>query len=407
MKTHHGLPVVEVKPGREKSLLRRHPWVFSGAVAQVRGDPQAGQTVRVHSAGGRFLAHAAWSAQSQICARVWNHDEAEPIDRAFFDRRLREAIAWRESLSGPLAVGAARRLVNAEGDGLPGIVVDRYGNTIVMQLLSAGAEAWRGEIGELLAQLPGVDGVYERSDADVRELEGLAPRSGVVHGAEPSGPVAVQEWVGEHPIELLADVRGGHKTGFYLDQSVNRARVGALAAGRTVLNCFAFSGAFAFSCMAGGARHVTSIESSADALLLAREMAERNRIPATALDWIEGDVFEQLRRFRDAAKRFDLIILDPPKFAPTQAHAERASRAYKDINLLAFKLLAPGGLLATFSCSGAIEPGLFRQIVAGAAEDAGVDVRLRAALTAAPDHPVRLAFPEGDYLKGLLLERLA
>ncbi len=407
MKTAHSLPVIEVKPGREKSLLRRHPWVFSGAVARVRGDPQPGQTVRVHSAGGRFLAHAAWSAQSQICARVWNHEETEPIDRAFLGRRITEAIAARDALMGPLAGGAARRLVNAEGDGLPGIVVDRYDDTVVMQLLSAGAEAWRGEIGEWLAALPGVARVYERSDADVRELEGLAPRSGPVQGEVPERPVTVYEWVGEHRVALLADVRGGHKTGFYLDQSVNRALIGGLAAGRDVLNCFAFSGAFAFACLAGGARHVTSIESAADALALARDMARLNRVPEAAAEWIEGDVFAHLRRFRDAARRFDLIILDPPKFAPTQAHADRAARAYKDINLLAFKLLAPGGLLATFSCSGAVDAGLFRQIVAGAAEDAGVDARVRAALTAAPDHPVRLAFPEGDYLKGLLLQRLA
>jgi 23S rRNA (cytosine1962-C5)-methyltransferase len=406
VKTSHSLPVVDLKPGREKSLLRRHPWVFSGAVARVRGEPQPGQTVRVHSAGGRFLAHAAWSAQSQICARVWNYDESEAIDRAFFDRRLREAIAARDASMGPVATGDARRLINAEGDGLPGIVIDRYDDTVVMQLLSAGAEAWRSEIGELLAALPGIVRVYERSDADVRELEGLPPRSGAVQGEAPDAPVAVHEWVGAHRVELLADVRGGHKTGFYLDQSVNRALVGSLAAGRDVLNCFAFSGAFAFSCVAGGARHVTSIESAADALVLAREMARLNRVPEAVVDWIEGDVFAHLRRFRDAARRFDLIILDPPKFAPTQAHAERAARAYKDINLLAFKLLAPDGLLATFSCSGAIDAGLFRQIVAGAAEDAGVDVRVRAALTAAPDHPVRLAFPEGDYLKGLLLQRL-
>ncbi len=403
-----GSPVVlELKPGREKSLLRRHPWVFSGAVAHLRGQPASGETIRIHSAGGRFLAHAAWSPESQICARVWSYLETDSIDAAFFERQIHAAIDWRAQRMGPLAPGQARRLINAEGDGLPGIVIDRYHDTVVVQLLSAGAERWRDAITAVLAGLPGVVCVLERSDTDARELEGLPPHSAVLHGEAPHGPVALHETVNGQSIELLADLQAGHKTGFYLDQVTNRDVIGSLADSRKVLNCFAFSGAFAFACLAGGASHVTSIESAADALALARRNAQRNGSDPARLEWVEGDVFALLRRYRDAARRFDLIILDPPKFAPTQAHVERAARAYKDINLLAFKLLSPGGLLATFSCSGAIDEGLFRRIVAGAAEDAGVDVRLRERLGAASDHPVRLAFPEGDYLKGLLLERLA
>jgi 23S rRNA (cytosine1962-C5)-methyltransferase len=400
------MPVVRLKAGREKSIARRHPWLFSGAIERVQGEPGSGQTVRVVGADGRFLALAAWSGQSQIRARLWSLDEQECIDAGFFERRIAAAIAWREAAIGPLLPGRARRLLNAEGDGLPGVVADRYDDVVVVQLLSAGAEAWREAIADALAALPGVGAVYERSDSDVRSLEGLESRSGPLRGPAPECPVGVHERVAGREVALFADLRAGHKTGFYLDQAANRALVGELAHGRSVLNCFAFSGAFAFACLAGGARQVTSIESAADALALARDMARANGIAPEQADWIEGDVFVELRRQRDAGRRHDLIILDPPKFAPTQGHVERAARAYKDINLLAFKLLAPGGLLATFSCSGAIDAALFRRIVAGAAEDAGVDVRVRRVLGPSDDHPVRLAFPEGDYLKGLLLERI-
>ncbi|MGQ0750251.1 MAG: class I SAM-dependent rRNA methyltransferase [Betaproteobacteria bacterium] len=382
-----------LRPGREKALKRRHPWIFSGAVARVEGGPVSGETVETCSSSGELLAVAAYSPQSQIRARVWDwHDRV--IDRAFFEERIRRAVAARATLVG--TVTDAVRLVNAEADGLPGVVADRYGDTVVLQLTSAGAERWREEIGDALLQVTGTARVWERSDADVRILEGLTPRCGIVCGSSPVTPTVIHE----HALQYQVEIESGHKTGFYLDQRDNRLRLRALAADRDVLDCFAYSGGFTLNALAGGAKSVTAVESSEAALALARANAELNGLPPA--QWLEGDVFQRLRQFRDASREFDLIVLDPPKFAPTAGHADRASRAYKDINLLAFKLLRPGGVLMTFSCSGGISSELFQKIVAAAAIDAGADARIDARLHAAPDHTVALNFPEGEYLKGLL-----
>jgi len=380
--------------------------VFSGAVGAVRGEVAAGDIVRIASADGRFLAWAGCSPVSQIFARVWSFREEDQVDARFVAARMAEAIAWRDARFGALAAGRARRIANAEADGLPGCIVDVYASTAVMQLSAAAADRWRDTLaGALLEHLP-LTAVVERSDAEVRELEGLPPRVGALRGAAPGHPLEVIEPAAGTTITMLVDVARGHKTGMYLDQAANRAAVAALAAGRRVLNCFAYTGGFSLACLRGGASEVVSIESAAEAVALARLNEERNGVAAGRSSWITGDVFGELRRLRDARRRFDLIVLDPPKFAPTQGHVDRAARAYKDINLLALKLLEPGGLLATFSCSSAVDAALFRQIVAGAAEDAGADAFVRGAFGAAPDHPVRLAFPEGEYLKGLLLERL-
>ena len=390
------MPSLILKPGREKSLLRRHPWIFSGALDRVDGNPQPGETVDVLDTKGHFLARAAYSPSSQIRARVWTFDVREQVDEDFFRARIRTALAQRASL-GLSAASDAVRLIHAESDGLPGLIVDRYADLLVFQSLTAGSEFWRDTLLALLLEMGGAGAIYERSDADVRELEGLAPRVGPLHGSPP-GTVLLQEY----GLKFKVDIAHGHKTGFYLDQRHNRSRVGQLAAGRDVLNCFCYTGGFSLHALAGGANSVLSVDSSADALALGRENVALNALPEDKSDWLEGDVFELLRKFRDQARSFDMIILDPPKFAATAAQAERAARGYKDINLLAFKLLRKGGLLATFSCSGGIDADLFQKIVAGAALDAGVDAQIVEHFSQGSDHPVSLHFPEGAYLKGLL-----
>jgi 23S rRNA (cytosine1962-C5)-methyltransferase len=389
-----------LKPGREKSLLRRHPWVFSGAVARVAGDPESGDTVVVRGASGQFLASAAYSPASQIRARVWSWDEHERIDGDFLRARLRRALGARERLLATEASDALR-MVHGESDGLPGIIADRYGEVVVLQLLSAGAERWRAELSDGMREFPGCTCVFERSDADVRELEGLPARNGVLHGALPASGVEIRE----HGLRYGVDVAEGHKTGFYLDQRDNRKRVGELARGREVLNCFCYTGGFTLNALAGGAASVVSVDSSAGALVQAQHNLRRNALDAARAEWQEADVFTHLRTLRDQGRSFDLIVLDPPKFAPTAAFAEKAARGYKDINLLALKLLRTGGLLASFSCSGGVSAELFQKILAGAALDAGVDASIVGRFAAAADHPVLLSFPEGDYLKGLLLRR--
>jgi 23S rRNA (cytosine1962-C5)-methyltransferase len=383
-----------LKPGREKSLARRHPWVFSGAVAKVDGEPEPGETVQVRTSAGEALAMAAYSPKSQIRARVWSWRE-EPIDARFFASRIQDAAVARSALRISDS-SDAWRLVHGESDGLPGVIADLYGDTAVMQLLSAGAERWRDAIVDGLCALPGVERVWERSDADVRDLEGLKPRTGLVRGAPlPHAPV-----VHEHGLKFTVEIDAGHKTGFYLDQRDNRLLLRKVARGKDVLDCFAYTGGFTVNALHGGAKSVLAIDSSGLALDMARANASLNGLSGAEL--MDADVFQSLRRLRDQGRTFDVIVLDPPKFAPTAAHAERASRAYKDINLLAFKMLRPGGFLMTFSCSGGVSAELFQKIVAGAALDAGVEARIEAWLHAAADHPVALNFPESEYLKGLL-----
>ena len=383
-----------LKAGREKSLKRRHPWVFSGAVAKVQGNPGPGETIGLWSATGEFLAVAAYSPASQIVARVWDWKE-RAIDRAFFDAHIKRAVEQRRTLLQDTDTDAVR-LVHGESDGLPGVVADRYGDTVVLQLSSTGADRWRAEIADALLEASGAGRIWERSDADVRQLEGLAPVTAALRGAREPTRITITE----NGLKFGVDLEHGHKTGFYLDQRDNRRRVRELARGREVLDGFCYSGGFALNAAAGGAKSVTAVDSSAEALALARGNAEMNGLAQA--EWLEGDVFQMLRRFRDQARSFDLIVLDPPKFAPTAAHAEKAARAYKDINLLAFKLLRPGGLLATFSCSGGVGADLFQKIVAGSALDAGVQAQIIERLGPGADHPVALNFPEGDYLKGLL-----
>ncbi len=390
-----------LKPGREKSLKRRHPWVFAGAIARVEGNPASGDTVELRSSDGEFLAVAAFSPESQIRARVWDWKPRD-IDAAFFGQRIAQAARARERLLCGNVTNSAR-LIHGESDGLPGVIADLFDDTVVVQLLAAGAERWRDAIADALGGLPApfkVARVYERSDADVRALEGLPPKSGWLRGPPLTRPLIVRE----HGLQFKAEIESGHKTGYYLDQRDNHLFLKDISADKSVLDCFCYSGGFALHALAGGARSVTAIDSSGPALAAARANAELNNLPeyASKAEWIEADVFQQLRKFRDQARRFDIIVLDPPKLAPTAAHAEKAARAYKDANLLAFKLLNPGGVLMTYSCSGGVSPDLFQKIVAGAALDAGVSARIAAWQHAAADHPVALNFPEGEYLKGLV-----
>ena len=388
-----------LQPGKERSLMRRHPWIFAGSVARLEGRARPGDTVEVISAEGKCFGRAAWSPESQIRARMWSFDADAVIDHAFFKRAVAACVARRKAH--PLLSGEeGLRLIHGESDGLPGVIADRYGEVVVLQLTSAGADKWREAIVAGLVQAAGCTAVYERSDSDVRGLEGLGPVTGCVHGALPDSLSIV-----ENGVRLGVDVVGGHKTGFYLDQRDNRLLTGRLAAARRVLNCFCYTGGFSLQALAGGAASVLSIDSSGPALEAGRaNLAMNPQLDAARADWRQADVFEALRELKAAGERFDLIVLDPPKFAPSAAHADRAARAYKDINLFGFRLLAPGGILMTYSCSGGIGHELFQKIVAGAAVDAGVDARILHRLSAGPDHPVGLAVPEGEYLKGLAVQ---
>jgi 23S rRNA (cytosine1962-C5)-methyltransferase len=389
---------LHLKKGREKSLKRRHPWIFSGAVEKVSGKPGAGETIEVLDAAGKPLALAAWSPKSQIRARVWTFSPAEAVDAAFFRSRVERAIALREGLPAAKHTNALR-LVHGESDGLPGVVVDQYADVLVAQFLSAGAERWRDAILDALMERAGCAAIFERSDAEVRKLEGLEARVGFARGNREASRCPIVEY----GLNFRVDVREGQKTGFFLDQRENRQRIRALAAGRRVLDGFSYTGGFALAALAGGAAHVTALESSAEAFEVARDNLAANPLDPSRVEWVKADVFQRLRTLRDQHAHFDLIVLDPPKFAPTAAQARNAARAYKDINLLAFKLLAPGGLLATFSCSGGVSAELFQSIVAGAALDAGAEAKIIERFGAAADHPVALEFPEGEYLKGLLV----
>lgn len=399
------MKVLRLRPGKEKSLLRRHPWVFESAIAKGGGD--AGETVRVESHDGRFLVWAAFSPSSQIRARAWSFVETQRIDAAFLTALCERAVRARSLFDLP---SDGIRLVHGEADGLPGLIVDRYGDTLVAQFGSAGVERWKNVLADALLAATGLTRLYERSDASGREREGLKPVTGWLRGEG-----ATELTIREHDWRLTLDVATGHKTGFYLDQRDSRRRFAEIARHRRfrrVLNCFCYTGGFTVAALAGlkaaGALEgatLTSIDSSLPALERARAHVALNGFGGAQTEFLDADVNASLRRFLEEGRSFDAIVLDPPKFAPTVAHAERAARAYKDINRLALKLLAPGGVLLTFSCSGGISADLFHKIVASAGIDAGVDGYISERLGAAPDHPMTIEFPEGEYLKGLVVVR--
>lgn len=390
------MKIIRLKPGKEKSLLRRHPWVFDGAIAKGGGD--AGETVRVESHDGAFLAWGAFSPQSRIRVRVWSFEQTQRIDAPFLASLVKRAVELRANWSLP---SDGVRLVHGESDGLPGLVVDRYGDTLVAQFTSCGTERWKAVLADALLEATGLQRLYERSDASARGLEGLPEVTGWLRGG---GETALT--IQEHGWRLGLDVAHGHKTGYYLDQRDSRRdcadwvrRLGL----REVLNCFSYTGGFTVAALAGGAQHVTSIDSSGPALERARDNVTLNGFDLSRTTWLDADVNASLRAFLAEGRQFDAIVLDPPKLAPTVAHAERAARAYKDLNRLGLKLLRPGGVLFTYSCSGGIGVELFQKIVAGAALDAGVDAAIVQRQGGSADHPVSLNFPEGEYLKGLVV----
>lgn len=390
------MKTIRLKAGKERSLLRQHPWIFDSAIAKGGGD--AGETVRIESADGGFLAWAAFSPKSKIRARAWSFDEKQRIDAAFIAALCENAVKARERF--PID-SDGMRLVHGESDGLPGLVVDRYADTLVAQFLSSGAERWKEAIVEALLSATGLAKMYERSDTNARSLEGLEPATGWLRG---EGPTEIT--IREHDWKLTLDVATGHKTGFYLDQRDSRRKFADYTrrlAFQRVLNCYCYTGGFTVAALAGGAAHVTSIDSSGPALERARAHMRLNGFDHARAEFIDADVNASLRRFIEEGRTFDAIVLDPPKLAPTAAHAERAARAYKDINRLALKLLEPGGVLFTYSCSGGISADLFHKIVASAGADAHVDGYISERLSGAPDHPMTLAFPEGEYLKGLIV----
>jgi len=392
------MKTIRLREGKERSLLKRHPWIFESAIA--RGGADAGETVRVESHAGQFLAWAAFSPASRIRARVWSFDEAQRIDAGFFGQQCAAAIQARSRFD---IQSDAMRLVHGESDGLPGLVVDRYGDTLVAQFLSAGAQRWKDVLADALLAATGLQKLFERSDTSSRALEGLPEQAGWLRSSGPTELV-----LREHDWQLALDIAHGHKTGFYLDQRDSRHRFAAYTRRlgfAQVLNCFCYTGGFSVAALSGGAGHVTSIDSSESAIALARANVARNGFEAARTTFLEADVNASLRQFQAAGQSFDAIVLDPPKFAPTVAHAERAARAYKDINRLALKILRPGGVLFTYSCSGGISADLFHKIVAGAGIDAGVDGYIHERMGGAPDHPMTIQFPEGEYLKGLVVMR--
>lgn len=395
------MKLITLKAGRDKSAIRRHPWIFSGAIDTVSGDPEFGESVEVYAYNGDFLGIAAYSPTSQLRARFWSFFEKTEIDELFFEERLETAIQLRESrgfsISNPLS---AFRLIYAENDGIPGCIIDKYGEYYSVEILAAGPEKHREIIYKVLAKKTGCKGIFERCDSDVRKKEGMEKRTGVVYGIVPETPIPMEE----NGIRFLIDIRNGHKTGYYLDQRDARKRIGELSSGKKVLNCFCYTGGFGLFALKGNASHVYQVDVSKSALKIAKELLIENKLPTAKATHTEADVFQHLRKCRDKGETFDLIVLDPPKFVEAKDHLQKGARGYKDINLLAMKLLSPNGMLATFSCSGLMDMSLFQKIIADAASDAKKDMQIIERFGQPADHPISLAFPEGQYLKGLLVQ---
>lgn len=390
---------ITLKRGKAKPLLNHHPWVFSGAIESI-GDSRDGQVVDVFDSDGRWLARGSFNSQSQIAVHVWTFDSAEEIDRGFFERHIAESIRRRDKAvigQSDRHTPIAYRLINAESDGLPGLVVDRYADYLIVQFLTLGIENYKSEIVDLLKNLVAQKGIYERSDVDIRKKEGLAFAKGVLCGDEPPERLEIVE----NGLRFLVNVKTGHKTGFYLDQRENRSRASPYMWGE-VLNAFSYSGGFGVYAGRAGATRVLNVDSSAGALDLAKENFEINGFGDKS-EFAVGDAFEKLREFRDEGRRFDTIVLDPPKFVSSRGQLERGLRGYKDINLLAFQLLNPLGTLVTCSCSGLVNPDLFQKVIFGAITDARREGQIVEKLSQSADHPVSLSFPEAEYLKGLIV----
>lgn len=392
------MPAIYIKQDRVKAIKRKHPWIFSKAISKVEGDPKLGENVDVFSVNGEWLATAAYSPHSQIRARIWSFDREETVDLAFFENKIARAIAIRQPIIERSDTNAYR-LLCAESDGLPGVTVDVYQDTIVCQMLSAGAEFHKQTIFDaLLKAFPNFN-LYERSDVDVRSKEGLKKTSGLIAG-ELKQPIEIKE----NGIKALVDIVNGHKTGYYNDQRDNRLALEKYCKDADVLNCFSYTGTFGLYAARGGANHITQVDMSADALNIAEQNAQLNELDLNKMSFIKADVFKLLRQYREENKRFDVIVMDPPKFVENKGQLRSASRGYKDINMLAMQLLNPGGYLLTFSCSGLMDAPLFQKIVADAALDANREMVFVEKLHQAQDHVIGSAYPEGYYLKGFVCQ---
>lgn len=391
------MPSIKLKRGRDKSIGRKHPWIFSGAIESVRDVRSNGETVEIISADGKHLGYGSFSKESQISVRMLSFNPEEKPDEIFIKKRIKEALNFRDSIVDKSSTNAYR-LINAESDNLPGIIVDKYSDYLVCQFLSAGAEFWKNIVIDALIELTDPICIYERSDVDVRDKEGLVKSKGIIFGKLPDLPIEIIE----NGNKLLVDIVNGHKTGFYLDQRENRKIISDFARGRNILNCFSFTGGLSVYALKAGASKVINIDSSEEALSLAEKNLINNGFTNNQYENICEDVFKYLRKLRDSNQKYDLIILDPPKFAESVSQVEKASRGYKDINLLAMKLLNPNGILFTFSCSGHITRELFNKIISDAALDSGREVKIIKHLTQSPDHSISTNFPESLYLKGLV-----
>lgn len=388
-----------LKKGREASLRRKHPWIFSGAIKKIEGSPQTGDTVNVVSYNGDNLGNGAYSPHSQIAVRMWTFDPDKEISDNFFRHKLRTAYDRRKNLLDSGATDKiACRLVNAESDGLPGLIIDKYGTYLVCQYLSAGAEKWKSVITGLITELFQPKGIYERSDVDIRMKEGLKKQTGTLWGSEPPDEIEIEE----NAVKFLVDIKSGQKTGFYLDQRENRLKIAKYSGNAEVLNCFSYTGGFSMYALKYGAKKVLNIDASQESLSLSQKNLILNGFNPDKVINKKGDVFQVSRDLVNEGKQFDLVILDPPKFVESRQHLKKGTRGYKDINLSAFRLLRPGGILFTFSCSGLLSPELFQKIVADAALDAGREAQIIKWLHQSSDHPTALNFPEGLYLKGLI-----
>ncbi len=391
------MPSVKLKKGRDKSFNRKHPWIFSGAIDSIKDINTNGETVEIFSGDGKFLGYGSYSLHSQISVRVLSFNPEDQIDKDFIQNRIETAAQFRKQIINPETTNAYR-VINAESDFLPGLVVDKYGDFLVCQFLSAGAEFWKKETIEILLNIFNPTGIFERSDVEVREKEGLQQFKGILYGKEPEELIEILE----NGNKFLVDINLGHKTGFYLDQRDNRKLLETFSSEKEILNCFSYTGGFSVYAIKAGASKVVNLDSSLEALSLAETNLTLNGIASSKYENVQDDVFKYLRKLRDTNKQFDVIILDPPKFAESVSQIEKASRGYKDINLLALKLLKKNGVLFTFSCSGHIVPELFNKIIADAATDAGREVHILKYLTQSPDHAMLTSFPEGLYLKGLV-----
>jgi 23S rRNA (cytosine1962-C5)-methyltransferase len=400
----HDHGVVRLKPGKDRPVRRRHPWIFSGAIHDVEGDPQAGDVVVVVDSRGEVLGRGAFSPSSQLRVRMWSFD-GEPLTPAHFVAWLDRAAVLRDAQVFSRAPGDetdGARLVFAEGDGLPGLIVDQYADTAVLQCQSAGAERLEPLVVEWLVGTRKVARVVERGDADVRKKEGLPQTKGILHGTAPMGPIVTRE----HGLRFKVDVEGGHKTGFYLDQRDSRQVLRGLSHGKTVLNCFCYTGGFSVAALAGGATKVTSVDTSQPALELGQQNAFDNGFADERHDWLKGDCFDVLSGLHDDGERYDVVILDPPKFAPSAQHLEKAVRGYRELMMRGLAVTKPGGLLLTFSCSGAVDRATFRQVLLEASLSVSREVQILSELGHSRCHPVAVTFPEGEYLKGLLARAL-